>query len=483
VKKLLISLSGARPEILAECPTEQVKFHSLGWAILITSGIATVSMWFALNSVLGLNVVVAFFGAVLWGLVIMGIDRWLVTTMPSEGRRKLTMALPRLVLAILLGTLISTPIVLRVFQSEINAQIAVIKSDRANAYLQSQQSSPVTRQVTKWTAEVSNLDKVINSRGEAAINPATDPVVRGLTKERINEQAQAQTYLQEWNCQLYGGANCPSKGPGQIAAAAEKQYHMAVAQVNTLTAEIQARDRQLSATDAASRKARLQQANLALPAAQRQLAAATAQQTELRDSFEAQNEKTNGLLIRLTALSQLTSKGSTLAAARLLLFLLFLVIECLPVTVKLLQQPGNYEGILAAAQEQELRNAKRLYSPRPARSGPPAPTLVNPSPSAESGAWPQADARAQAAAQRAARDADIRNLWRRDAPIWAGGTSAQEQAAYGAAAEPDDSRELSGLDDAALREMDDSRTDARSGYTDPGRNGGGIELRYGDDDL
>ena len=32
--------------------------------------------------------------------------------------------------------------------------------------------------------------------------------------------------------------------------------------------------------------------------------------------------------------------------ARILLFLLFLVIECLPVTVKLLQQPGNYEQIL-----------------------------------------------------------------------------------------------------------------------------------------
>jgi hypothetical protein len=483
VKKVLISLAGARNEILVQCPTEQVRFQSLGWAILITSGLATVSMWFALNSVLGLNVVVAFMGAVLWGLVIMGIDRWLITSMPADGRRKLAMALPRVVLAILLGTLISTPIVLRIFQPEINAQIAVIKAQRANAYLESQQNSPVTRQVTKWTASVSNLDKVIDSGGEAAINPANDPVVRGLTKQRATEQVQARTYLQEWNCQLYGGANCPSKGPGQIAAAAERQYHAAVRQVNSLTAQIQARDKQLSATDVKSRQARLQQARLALPSARQQLAAATAQQTQLRATFEAQNEKTNGLLIRLTALSQLTNTGFTLAAARFLLFLLFLVIECLPVTVKILQRPGNYERILVAAQEQELRNARRLYTQRPARSSSPGATLVNTEAPTEKEVWPPADNRAQAAAQRAARDSEIRNLWRREAPTWAGGTSAQEQAAHGAAAAPSDSAEFFGLDDAALRGMEDPHDGLRGESADSNRQNGGIELRYADDDL
>ena len=44
--------------------------------------------------------------------------------MPVDGTRKFAMAVPRLALALLLGTLISTPLVLRVFQSEINAQIA-----------------------------------------------------------------------------------------------------------------------------------------------------------------------------------------------------------------------------------------------------------------------------------------------------------------------------------------------------------------------
>ena len=141
--KFLIALSGARPEILARCPTERVKFQSLGWAILITSAMATVSMWFALTSVMGFNAVLAFPVAVIWGLIIMGIDRWLVTSMPIDGSRKWAMAIPRVVLALLLGSLISTPIVLRIFQSEINNQISVIKEERAAAFLSSQQRSSV----------------------------------------------------------------------------------------------------------------------------------------------------------------------------------------------------------------------------------------------------------------------------------------------------------------------------------------------------
>src|SRR5580698_1780452 len=103
--EVLTSLAGARPEILDDCPTERIKFQSLGWALLITSGMAVVSMWFALDSVLGLNVVVAFLGAALWGLVILGIDRWLITSMPLGSSRRFWIALPRVVLAILLGTL------------------------------------------------------------------------------------------------------------------------------------------------------------------------------------------------------------------------------------------------------------------------------------------------------------------------------------------------------------------------------------------
>jgi hypothetical protein len=357
IGRFLIGLSGARIEVLRRCPTERIKFQSLGWAILITSGMATVSMWFALTSAMGFNATLSFPVALLWGFIIMGIDRWLVTSMPLDGKRKFLIAAPRLALAILLGSLISTPIVLRVFQSEINNQVSVIKENNEAAFLTSQQRGSVQARVTTTQAKVTNLEQVIDSNGAVAINPANDPVVQGLTSQLTSERKVAATDYHAWQCQLYGGCGAP-KGSGPLAAASKARYEADVSQVNTLTGEIQAREQQLQSTSTDSQASRLQQAKSALPGAQAQLAAAQAEEASLLNNFQATNSATNGLLIRLKALDQLSAGDSTLQLARILLFLLFLVIELLPVTVKLLQQPGNYELILRKEIANELRQAQ-----------------------------------------------------------------------------------------------------------------------------
>ena len=88
LRRLVLALSGADEEILRYVPSERTRFESLGWAILITSFMAMISMWFALSSALSVNGILAIPVAVFWGLVIMGIDRWLITSMPVDGGRK-----------------------------------------------------------------------------------------------------------------------------------------------------------------------------------------------------------------------------------------------------------------------------------------------------------------------------------------------------------------------------------------------------------
>ena len=161
-------------------PSERARFESLGWAILITSGVAAVSMWFALASAVGINGILALPIALAWGLVIMGIDRWLVVTMPVEGRRKFAIAVPRLALALLLGTLISTPLVLRIFQSEINAQIAKMQQQSYNTFLQQQQASDVAKQVGTYSSELQYLNNVIATHGATTANTASDPELKGI---------------------------------------------------------------------------------------------------------------------------------------------------------------------------------------------------------------------------------------------------------------------------------------------------------------
>ncbi len=453
--RLLVALSGAREEVLERCPTERLKFQSLGWAILITSGIAVMSMWFALTSVLGLNPVLAFPIAVLWGLVIMGIDRWLVTSMQGEGSRKWAIAAPRLVLALLLGSLISTPLVLRIFQSEINTQVALIKQERASDFLTQQQNSAVHKQVKSWTSQVASLETTINSRGAATVNSSTDPQIQALTTQRTTELGLEQKYYKEWQCQLYGGAGCTVQGNGPLAQATHQNYLQAVSQVNSLSGQIQQRERELAQTSAASDQSRYEQAVSSLPTAQAQLSSARAQENLLRNTFEAKNNATNGLLIRLEALNQLSGTNVTLNGARLLLFLLFLVIECLPVTVKLLQKPGNYEKILDQMARRELREAQNAIR-------------VSRRPLTMSGTLQDV---------RDAREVLLDDIWRTP-------TRMEQIPDWMSSADTEVYEKLSGetAEETQFDEMFRGLPDLGSA-ADPGPNRAGIELRYRDDDL
>jgi len=379
LRKFVLALSGVHEETLGLVPTQRARFESLGWAVLITSCMAAISMWFALASAVGINGILALPVALFWGLVIMGIDRWLITSMPVGGARKLAMALPRLALAVLLGTLISTPLVLRVFQSEINAQIAVMQQDNYTNFLKQQQASQVTSQVTIYYNELQQVNKEISTHGAATGDNASDPQLVAYGKQLTNLNSELthwttlkNQYYTAYICQLYGGPTCPKKGNGPAAQASHNSYLQASnevsaieGQINQVQGEIQQRDSQLNSSSKASQQARYEQALNQLPIVQGEYNTALQRKNELQAAFFTSNQASHGILIRLEALSQLSNGNPTVTAARLLLFLLFLVIECLPVTVKLLQPAGLYEEALGETEKAHRRNLRRAYSGRP----------------------------------------------------------------------------------------------------------------------
>jgi hypothetical protein len=378
LRRFVLALSGAHEETLALVPTERARFESLGWAVLITSCMAAVSMWFALASAVGINGILAIPVALFWGLVIMGIDRWLITSMPADSKRKFAMAVPRLALALLLGTLISTPLVLRIFQSEINAQIAVMQQGNYNTFLRQQGSSQVSTQVVKYKNELQQLNTVINSHGASTGDTASDPQLVAYENQKTQLEGELThwtnlkaQYYQEYTCQLYGGPTCPKKGFGPAAKDSQQNYNDASQQVdaikgqiNGVQKEIQQRDKQLNSSSVADENNRYQEALNERPLVQNEYNTAVQRQGQLQATYFAQEQAAHGILVRLEALSQLSQGNFTVTAARFLLFLLFLVIECLPVTVKLLQPPGLYEEALGNAKEAHRRDFQKFYSSR-----------------------------------------------------------------------------------------------------------------------
>jgi hypothetical protein len=378
LRRLVLALSGADTEILEYVPSERTRFESLGWAILITSCMAMISMWFALSSALSVNGIIAIPVAVFWGFVIMGIDRWLITSMPIDGSRKFAMAVPRVLLAVLLGTLISTPLVLRIFQSEINAQMAVMQESSYGSFLDSPQSKQVNQQVTTYGNELNQLETVVNSKGVRTGNTAADPQLVRYNAELTQLQGQLNhwtslknTYYAQYNCQLYGGSACPKAGAGPVYKASHANYVQASAQVTSYTNQvaqvqndIKQRNQELNSTSTASQQQRYEEAKQQLPLVQSEYTAVVQRRDQFQTAFYAQNQASHGILRRLEALSQLSDGNFTVTAARFLLFLLFLVIECLPVTVKLLQKPGEYEAALSASKKADRRDYEKFFSTR-----------------------------------------------------------------------------------------------------------------------
>ncbi|GAA0947575.1 DUF4407 domain-containing protein [Actinocorallia libanotica] len=398
MRDFLIVLSGANREVLKDVPAERTKFVGIGGAVLTTSVLATISMWFALSSALGVSAAAAVPMALLWGLAILGLDRWLVTSIPAEGRRRVRLALPRIAMALLLGFVISTPLVLQIFRAEIDTQITVIQQRETDAFLRNLKTGDGGQDVEYWRAEVAKHQRTITSNGDEPTDPAKDEKVVSLTGQRNEAQKTADKHYKEWQCQLYGGSGCTVEGAGPLADASERAYRKAAGLVTSLDQQIENRKKELTATDRKSKATRLQEAQEALPKAKEQLDTALSRQNALQQRFDAETGTSGGILLRLQALNEITGGDMTLAVTRILLFLLFLLFECLPVLVKLMQSPGNYDKLLEIESRNQLRKARLLRQ----GAGPGGPDRP----------------REEPRARRPRRDDDfsVHSVWRRDQP-------------------------------------------------------------------
>ena len=129
VGRLLRMATGVNEDILAGMPTDRTRFTAMGGVVLGTALIAMASMGVAIGFVADGFPLSAVPFVLIWGIFIISIDRWLMSVAASPERiRRILKLLPRLVLAVAVGTVVAEPLVLVVFRSEI-----VEQSDREHA--------------------------------------------------------------------------------------------------------------------------------------------------------------------------------------------------------------------------------------------------------------------------------------------------------------------------------------------------------------
>jgi hypothetical protein len=371
VSDRLARLGGADLAVLRRVPSARSRFVQMALVLLTTAGVAVVSMSFALHDGVKAPWAWAVLFGLLWGGVILNIDRFLVTSMGAiRSKWQLAfMALPRLAMAALLSLAISTPLVLRVFSSDIKAEVYSQQLLRSRQQATQIANSKESQEAAGLATQIARYQAVLNGHlPDSVTSPALQQAqlqVTALTTQQQQAQNARDIAYEAWQCELYGaGPTCQGAsdrtGAGPLAGAKQREYADAEAHFEALTAQLQqatsaeqGASRQMQTAQARALAAAQQNARSRLPALQSRYAALEADVQKISNQGTSLNFGDTGLLAQLQALSKLSSQSATLLAAHLVVMALFFLIEILPVTVKVLLnvQPLTAYEIVAHARD------------------------------------------------------------------------------------------------------------------------------------
>jgi hypothetical protein len=142
IEKFLWWCCGADKQILVHATyADYAKFSGLGGVVLATGVLAFLSMTFAMSRIFEeTNVSVHIIVGIIWGLIIFNLDRFIVSsTGKGDGKHDISSsefkhAIPRLIMATLIGITISAPLEVYIFQKEIDKQWEVnVNNERTKA--------------------------------------------------------------------------------------------------------------------------------------------------------------------------------------------------------------------------------------------------------------------------------------------------------------------------------------------------------------
>ncbi|SMC73350.1 DUF4407 domain-containing protein [Pedobacter nyackensis] len=304
--------SGVHISTLEKHSTEQNKYIGIGATIFFTGLFAALSggyaMYFVFKGAEGAVFFALFFG-IIWGLAIFNMDRYIVSSINKSAstNKQILQATPRILLAIMIGIVISRPLELKIFDKEIKERLKV-------SYLNNQRSNIDTLNAAfenKYAIEMGKLNDAKAQRDSMASAIKTD--------------------RQKLNFEIFGNKTTETSGVmgyGPYAKRKEAELKQREQNLDTLTADVRTLEKFID-----SRK---QFDGL---------------MTEKLYTGKQLDSLANiaGFADRNWALGQLSfnrdgSRDTSTYLAVTFIGLLFIFFECLPVFVKLMSSRGPYDN-------------------------------------------------------------------------------------------------------------------------------------------
>src|SRR5476651_1137263 len=319
--------SGAHIETLKKYPIEHNKYVGIGATIFFTALFASLSggyaMYFVFNgSPFAVGFAILF--GLLWGTAIFNMDRYIVSSIDKQGttNQQILQASPRILLAIMIGIVISRPLELKIFDKEIRQKLKT-------AYLKGQHR------------KIDTLEKTYNEKYAMEMGKNND-----LKKEKDSLEKDINRSRFLLNQEVFGDKTNQTSGiTGYGTYAKQKQSVLEEkeARLKTVTDNADKMDQYLG------QRKTYEGVNAIRLFSDHQL-----------DSLA----KIAGFADRNWALGQLTynengTRDLDTYLAISFIGYLFILFECLPVFVKLMSPKGPYDVAVAKLSEANLHYAER----------------------------------------------------------------------------------------------------------------------------
>jgi hypothetical protein len=303
--------SGVHQPTLEKHPTEHNKYVGIGATIFFTGLFAALSGGYAMYFVFKGDTAAVFFSVffgLLWGLAIFNMDRYIVSSINknSSSAKQIAQATPRILLAIMIGMVISRPLELKIFDKEIRERLKV-------SYLNNQRSKIDTLNkafTNKYTIEINKLNEAKAQR---------DSLEAGIKADR-----------QKLNYEVFGTKTEETSGVMGYGPYAKRKEE-----------ELRQRQQNLDSLNVSVRKAENFVDN------RKQFDGLLSEKLFTSKELDSLSSIA-GFADRNWALGQLSfntngTRDNTTALAVSFIGMLFVFFECLPVFVKMMSARGPYD--------------------------------------------------------------------------------------------------------------------------------------------
>ena len=326
--KFLWWSAGADQQLLMQSPmADRVKYAGIGGIVFCTGLLASVSGGYAFYTIFSPksdavnidpahlpSVFASIIFGIIWGMIILNMDRFIVSsTGKGDGTDKIILseflqALPRIIIAVILGFAISAPLEVRILQTEINAEL----QNKQDDYLM---------KLNMKTDSITNLQMINKKADLAKVESEINNIDVSFEKQRIEIQ-EARKRLED---EIAGRIGSGKSGEGPTAKTQKENLNK---QEIELAEKKKAKQPEILAL-----KDRLKRLNIEIDDFDKG-------RDEKYEKNKLKAHQLDGLMLRIHISHEIGG------VVPLLIFLILLSIEAGPIFFKMMMAKGAYEFLV-----------------------------------------------------------------------------------------------------------------------------------------